>query len=320
MTTLGSMPAQTMNRNTQEGYVLVFTLSVLLFISVLVLGLASALRMDAQLTLHEKRRWQSEFVARGAIEYLMAQLSVTDTLDRIAAVTDPRQRNNEPGRWRVDGRPYTIRVGEHQATVVVEDAAIRPDMNLLTPDEWERLFLLGMEMPPDLAQTLARRVLTLRAELPSGFASLHDLTRVSGLSLAQVYGRRGQPQVALKDLISAGTGYKKLNVNLSPLILFRIIANFTDQQVGDLAQERKARAQESPPRLLTAEEVAGRTGASPSLFYAGVGALLSVQVMTQLGVDAQGAGGTAGGVQMALISKTGTGYGVTKRWTSPVAY
>lgn len=313
------MPVPGMKRRAQ-GYVLVFTLSVLLFISVLVLGLASALRMDAQLSLQEKRQWQAEFVCRGALEYLMAQLSVTDTLDRIAAVTDSRQRNADPARWRAEGGPYTVRVGEHQAVVIVEDAAIRPDMNLLTQDEWERLFALGLEMPPELAQTMARRVLGLRAELPAGFGAIHDLTRVPGLSLAQVYGVRGQKGYALKDLVAAGTGYKKLNVNQSPLILFRIIANFNERQLDELAQERKVRTQESPPRPLTAEEVAGKSGLNPALFYTGVGALLSVRVLPRLGVDAEGAGGVAAPTQMALLSKTGTGYGIAKRWTSPVAY
>ena len=113
--------------------------------------------------------------------------------------------------------------------VWLADAALRPDANLLLPDEWERLLRLVFNYEKPQAEAAARRITQARTQLSAqrglkGFGSMHELMVTAGLDRDTVYGTGGDSP-ALAQLLSLGTGQKRLEANLAPLPLVQAMAD-----------------------------------------------------------------------------------------------
>lgn len=291
---------------------LVFTLSVLFFLSVLVLGLATALRVDAQLIAKEKDLLQTEFVAQGAIDYLMAQWVVTGIKEGQAGRSGAGggQGDKDPSLWRPEGGPYRLTLGDVTVRIQVEDAGWRPDLNLLSETEWQRLFMT-LDIPRAQAKELAQRTMETRSFQAAlghvgGFASLQDLLLVPGLAADLVFGVSHDPQrLAVKDLVAVGTGLKRIEINHSPLPLFEVVLGARPdalKKLGELRQEKQ----------VTIEEAAALLGVDRSIIYAGSVGAWVVKVMP----DQR----PSGPMHWALIKQANAGYAVMRRGRSPVPY
>ena len=296
----------------QHGYVLVFTLSVLFFLSVLVLGLATALRVDAQLIAKEKSLLQTEFVALGAIDYLMAQWVVTGIKEGQAGGSGGAgaQRERDPSLWRPEGGAYKLTLDEVSVRIHIEDAGWRPDINLLSESEWQRLFMV-LDVPVGQARELAQRTLETRSFQAAlggvgGFSSLQDLLQVPGLAADLVFGVPQDPKrLAIKDLVTVGTGLKRIEINRSPLALFEVILGVRSDALKKLAELRQE-------RLLNIEEVAALLGVDRSIIYAGTVGAWIVKVMPE--------NQSSGPMHWALVKQANSGYAVMRRGRSPVSY
>lgn len=303
---------QSICRRHQQGYVLVFTLSVLFFLSVLVLGIAFALRLDAQLVSKEKNLLQSEFVALGAIDYLMAQWVVTAIKDGQSGkgAVGGRYTEQDPSSWRPSGGPYKLTLDEVTVRIQIEDAGWRPDLNLLSETEWQRLFMV-LGVPVGQAKELASRTMETRSFQAAlghvgGFSSLQDLLLVPGLSSELVFGgAQNSSHLAIKDLVAVGTGLKRIEVNQSPLPLFDVLLGVRPDVLKKLDELRR-------DKRVTVEEVMTLLGVDRSIIYAGTVGAWVVKVMP----DQQ----PGGAMHWALVKEANAGYSVSRRGRSPIAY
>lgn len=257
----------------QRGYVLIFVAGVLLFISVLVLGMASALRLDAQLTLREKEQLQSEYVLRGGLQYLLAQMGVTRHAEQMGGALDARVKE-ELGLWRIDGGPYSVALRGGTVLIRLDDAGLLPDANQLSDKEWERL-LVALGGSPGRAKMWVQRILQEKEAAAKrtgkgGFASIQEVLGIAEIPLEMRYGK-GEEAPGLKDLLSVGTELKQLEVNRSPLILFQALL----EAKGEDLQKFEAARRERRLTLAEAQKYLGGIGA---VVYEGQSRLLRAQI------------------------------------------
>lgn len=255
-----------------RGYVLIFVAGVLLFISVLVLGMAASLRLDAQLTLREKEQLQSEYVLRGGLQYLLAQLGVSRHAEQMGGALDARVKE-ELGLWRADGGPYTVALRGGTVLIRLDDAGLLPDANQLTDKEWGRL-LVALGASPGPARQLAQRILQEKEAAAKrtgkpGFSTMQEILTIAEIPMEMRYGK-GDEAPGLKDLLAVGTDLKQLEVNRSPLILFQALLEANAEQL----QKFEAARREQRISLSDAQRHLGNIG---SIVYEGQSRLLRAQ-------------------------------------------
>lgn len=221
-----------------KGYILLFTLGVLAVISVLILSMALSLRMDAQLVGREKLRLQDEYTLLGAVQYTVARLNVTLESQRQLG-GKPFDANTRGKLWFANEGPYAMEIFGTELVVSLEDAGIFPDANLLTVQEWQRLFTEMGEndalAASALAGVTARSKLSLAKNSSSGgFTSFRELLSNSGLPQHLTRGLVTSGSPGILDLLVIGTDLKQLEINRSSLALFKVLAGFNDNQVSNL--------------------------------------------------------------------------------------
>lgn len=248
-----------------RGYVLIFIMGVLLVVSVLVLGFATTQRLDTQLAVREKENLQAEFLLRGGLQYLLAQLETARVVDQMGGAVDAKAKE-ELRLWRLGGGPFTVRLKAGTLRLVLEDAGRLPDANQLTEVEWVRLFR-ALGVAEALATNWTRRVLDERNAAAArggqaGFASLDELLAIAELPAEIRFGeRRGrEARPGLRDLLVVGTQVKLLEVNHSPLLLFRVLLDAKTDDMERLANARRSGKQS----VADAARILGQTSA---LFY-----------------------------------------------------
>lgn len=252
-----------MKRDAQRarGYVLIFVAGILLFVSVIVLGAATSLRLDAQLTLREKEQTQTEYLLRGGLQYLLAQLETARVVDQMGGAVDAGSKE-EMGLWRFPGGPHVVRLKAGSVRIDVDDAGWLPDANQLTEKEWQRLFTL-LSASADNAARWTRRVLEERdlaaaRSGSAGFASIDEILAIADIPPAIRYGHDAAP--GLRDLLVVGSQLKRLEVNRTPPLLFRVLLDSKAEDVERLTNARR-------DRKLTVAEAGQLLGQTSSLLY-----------------------------------------------------
>lgn len=128
-----------MNRPTiprhMAGFVMIYALGVLIFITVIALSLAYVLRLDAKLVNHEKLTVKTELALRGALHYTLAELAKTRALKPL----QDGGQTIEERLWSPDAGPYQIQFDD--IDIVIEFARVNPDINLVTREVLARLLL-----------------------------------------------------------------------------------------------------------------------------------------------------------------------------------
>lgn len=248
-----------------RGYVLIFVAGILLLVTVIVLGAATSLRLDAQLTLREKEQTQNETLLRGGLQYLLAQLATTRAVDQMGGAVDASDKG-EMGLWRVPGGPYVVRLKAGSVRIDIDDAGWLPDANQLTDKEWQRLFVL-LSASADNAARWTRRVLDERGLVAarsgrSGFASIDELLAIADIPPAIRFGQGSNREAVpgLRDLLVVGSRLKQLEVNRTPPLLFRVLLEVKAEDVERLANARR-------DRKLTVAEAGQILGQTSSLLY-----------------------------------------------------
>jgi hypothetical protein len=251
-----------------EGYILLFTLGVLAVISVLVLSMALSLRLDAQLIGKDKERTQDEYVLRGAVQYALARLNATLEAQRQLAGR-PIDALGRRKLWFVEQGSYSFQFAGEELVVYFEDAGILTDANLLTEPEWRILLAELGEVGADAASAYARAIMESKLAIAkqsgfNGFASMQELLQNQSLPQHVVRAVNSKTGMGLKDLLVVGSELKQLDINQSPLVLFKVLAGFGDSQLSNLqlARARGVISQFESQRLMygsTAKQMTGKS-------------------------------------------------------------
>lgn len=226
----------------QRGYVLIFVIGVVFVLSVMVLGLSSVTRIDAGSVAAKKKLLQSEYLLKGAVQRVAWGLESGQLpMDLL-----PGPQAKEP--FELDNylrRPLTMQLEGQSLRVQIDDATTLIDPNRLTRDMWIRLgFVLGLDA--SASEHLGDEVERARAAhgaISSAplFRDFHDLSVVNGLSRALIFGTRGGAHPALLDLLVFGKVDDRLDLNYSPLSLYKVVHNTSEGQLRALAAWRTQR-------------------------------------------------------------------------------
>lgn len=254
-------------RSSQTGYVLIFVLGVVFVLSVMVLGLSSGSRIGAAEVLARQRSLQSEYQLSGALQRVLWGLEN----GQIAQDIRPQPSIKTAADWaQLMGQPFSVAIDGQLYRVLIEDAAALLDPNLLTRDMWERLGM-ALGLSPAAALQLAEHVEQAKAahRVVSSeplFRNLNDLTDLPGLSKSLVYGVAAPNQPALVDLLAFGNSALALDINNSPVALYRIVHNVNDAKARTLLTWRSQRrlTAEDERLLLGASDLAAPGASAPS--------------------------------------------------------
>jgi hypothetical protein len=224
----------------ERGYILLFTLGVLSVIAVLALSVATSVRLEARALGDEKIRLQQQYALTGAVHRGIAQLSANvskDTKDRGQSTTDNLGKPSV-----ISAIVFDLELNGFELHGASHDASLLPDGNLLSYDEWMRLaVVLGAN--DEGAQVFAKAVLQDKRAIElstgrSGFRSIKEIVGSNTLSLPLIRGALNDQGLDLTDLIVIGTQKKQLDINESSLVMFKILANFSNSQLERLSTLR----------------------------------------------------------------------------------
>ena len=219
------------------GYILLFTLGVLAVISVLVLGMAISTRLDTQLLAREKSRLQDEYALQAAANHLAGRLSVA-ALALKSANAKPLDDQERAKLWLPDAGSFELRFAERDITIELTDAGLLPDANLLSETEWQRLFAeLGADA--DAAARMAKSMIRVRQDLGQvsgspGLASLVEVVDSAHVPRSLSSARPSEERLGIEDLLLVGTQLKQLDINRSPLALFKALGGVSDEKISQL--------------------------------------------------------------------------------------
>ena len=236
-------PAEFTHRR-EKGYVLLFALGLLAVVGTLVLSVTVTLRLDAQLLAREKAIVQEEYLLRGAAQFTAAQLSITSA---VTALRPPLTKESLSTwtLWTPQGQTYNATIGSTNVMVELDDISGLPDANLLTLQEWERIFVLIGSSTPESAKLLAKKVLELREQLAltrktGGFSSLEELLQWREISKLETRRNNEKSQLRLQDVVVVGTMNKKVDLKLTPLPLLQVLGTVTNEHLRRLATLRQS--------------------------------------------------------------------------------
>ena len=237
-------PLNRMPRSGREhGYILLFALGLMALVATLVMSVTVTLRLDAQLLTREKTALQEEYILRGAARYAALQLGIT------SAVTALKPPLNEASLrqwtlWQPSGQTYEATLGAARVLIQLEDISGLPDANMLTLQQWERLFLLLGANSPEVAKGLATRVTELREQLvrargTAGFSSVRELLEWKEIPSSMIQGGTEKVPLGLRHLVVVGTRNKQVDLHATPLPLLQILGNVTNEHLQQLATLRR---------------------------------------------------------------------------------
>jgi hypothetical protein len=230
----------------QHGYVLLFVLGLLALVATVVLGVTVGLRLDAQLLGREKSALQEEYLLRGAARYTALQLGISAAVDALLRLDPNDDILRQWVLWRPSGASYDVTLDNASVSVELEDASGLPDANMLSQQEWERLFLFLGAPTPENARALATKLAALREQLgrvrgiSAGFSSLQELLQWQDIPAAMAYGGTEKTPLGLQHLVVVGTRTKQVNLDKTPLPIMQVLGNVTDEHLKKLATLRKS--------------------------------------------------------------------------------
>jgi len=294
----------------QHGYILIYALTILLFLVGTVTGAAYALRLNAQEAYQQREQLQAEFRLRGALHYALAQLSLA-ALAQTAAATTPATtpaattttgQLEKPGPsgpgWRLETSAHQLQIDGAEVTITIEDPGGIADANAMDERMWTDYFTaLGVAQPGEAprwaAALIAWKTRVGKANGRGGFASIEDLLMLDALPATVRYGgwaaaeRPSTGQEAgpgLPDLFLVGSGERVFDVNRAALPL---LAAATGASTEQLAAYRAARERGK----LTPDEAVRLLGerARPLLQERRTDAVARLVLTTTAGTSAAGA-------------------------------
>ena len=251
----------------------------------LTLSVATNVRLEAQSLADSKTKLQLEYALSGAVHHGLAQLGNSlskATKDSGQSPVDAANKPNGPSKLVFD-----LELNGFELHGVSQDASLLPDGNLLSKDEWIRLAkVLGADEAA--AGAFAEAVLQVKKETElvtgkQGFRSIKEIVGSNTLSLPLMRGALNSQGLSLTELIVIGTQKKQLDINESALVMFKILANFSNPQLMrlDTLRSRGAVSDAETTQLLSGSAVQVRREVSNFL-------RLKVENTGLIGIKSQG--------------------------------
>lgn len=237
---VGSSIANPLTIVRERGYILLFTLGVLSVIAVLALSIATSVRLEARALSDGKTKLQQEYALSGAVQRALVQLDI----NLLKGAKDGGQSTaGDRGKPIIlQALDFDLGLNGFELHGSSTDACLLPDGNILSYDEWARLaVILGAD--DDGAKVFAKTILQDKRALElsngkAGFRSIKEIIGSSTLSLPLIRGALNNQGLDLTDLIVIGTQKKQLDINDSSLVMFKILANFSNAQLVVLSALR----------------------------------------------------------------------------------
>lgn len=235
----------------QRGYILIYVLTILLFLVGTVTGAAYSLRLDAQEAYQQREQLRAEFRLRGALDYALAQFALAAPA-RAAPAASPAagQSEKQEQGWRLEVSEHQLQIDAVEVAVAIEDPGGIADANALDERMWADFFA-AVARPDEArrwsAALMAWKTRVGKANGRGGFAGIDELLALDFLPASVRYGewaaaeRMRSPQEAvpgLPDLFLVGGGERVFDVNRAALPL---VAAFTGASAEQLAAYGAAR-------------------------------------------------------------------------------
>lgn len=287
----------------QCGYVLIYALTVLLFLVGTVTGAAYALRLNAQEAYQQRERLRAEFRLRGALHYALAQFALAATARAAPAASPAAGQSEKPARpgpgWPLEPSTQKLQIDAVDVAVAIEDPGGIADANALDERMWTDYFAAlapGMAQPGEAqrwaAALIAWKTRVGKANGRGGFAAIDDLLVLDALPATVRYGgwaAADRPRTpagpGLPDLFLVGGGERVFDINRAALPLLAAATGAGSEQ---LTAYRAARER----RKLTLDEAVRLLGerARPLLQVSRTDAIARLVLTTAMDAGAAGAG------------------------------
>ncbi|HWP00144.1 MAG TPA: type II secretion system protein GspK [Methylococcus sp.] len=151
----------------ERGLALVLVLWVLVLMTIMAGSFSLTLRRESELASGVRGNARARALAEGGVHYAMLMLAERDSARR----------------WKSDGTPYTVELGQARLFIRIEDESGKLDLNAASEAALRELFLQVLG-DPELAQRLADAILDWR--------DADDLRRLHGAERVE-YQAAGRP-------------------------------------------------------------------------------------------------------------------------------
>ncbi|OGA11774.1 MAG: hypothetical protein A3H33_09260 [Betaproteobacteria bacterium RIFCSPLOWO2_02_FULL_65_20] len=230
----------------QRGYILIYALTILLFLVGTVTGAAYALRLNAQEAYQQRERLRAEFRLRGALQYALAQFALAAQAPSAAGTpSNAGQPDETEAAWRLEASAQQLQIDGTQIAIAIDDPGGIADANALDERMWTDYFAaLGVARPGE-AQRWAAAVIAWKARVGKtngrgGFAGIDDLLLLDALPATVRYGgwaAAERPDTAqdtapgFPDLFLVGAGERVFDVNRAALPLIAAATGASTEQL-----------------------------------------------------------------------------------------
>ncbi|MCL2829510.1 MAG: hypothetical protein FWD77_02080 [Betaproteobacteria bacterium] len=231
----------------EGGYILIYMSAILLFMTTTVWAMAVSLRLEAQTLVRQKDNLQVRYTLEGAMQFAQQQFEL-----HRAAKNYPELAERF---WLPVADEHLVNLRLGVVRVRVEEAGLLPDANMLSRDEWIKLFQAMGGADEGQAALWASAIEDAKKLTRDGkFATISELLTINAIPRAIRYGaedaaeggeggsggKSGNSAAGLKDLLSVGSGAKMLEANRSPLLLFGVlIPNADESKLRQLDEARQ---------------------------------------------------------------------------------
>ncbi len=254
-------------RAAQTGFILIYVIGILVFLELVGLGVAYALRLNAQQVVNDKEGVQNELILESAMQYAGAQ-AIKARLAESAVAAMPKEEQSRVVLWKMGMGPYLMNIQGRDVQIYLEDAGDLPDINALTKEDIQRIFLaLGARQ--DEAATFAdalvkARDLVGKSRGATGFATLEQMLELEFLPARFKFGGLSEESGAtqampgLIQLVTVGTGIRSVSLNTAPLPVIGAMCNADAAKLEKFATARaNALVEQKKLKLSDAAQIFG---------------------------------------------------------------
>lgn len=236
------------NKSSGRGFILIYVIGILVFLELVGLGVAYALRVNAQQVVNDKEGVQTELILESAMQFAAAQ-AIKARLAEPMIATMPKEEAAKVVLWKMGMGPYLANIHGRDVQIHLEDGGDLPDINALTKEDIQRIFrALGAreDESATLAEALVKaREIVGRVRGASGFATMDQVLELEFLPARYKFGGvpedggKAEAMPGLFQLVTVGTGMRSVSLNTAPL---PVIGALCSADVAKLEKFAAARA------------------------------------------------------------------------------
>lgn len=231
-----------------RGFILIYVIGILVFLELVGLGVAYALRVNAQQVVNDKEGVQNELILGSAMQFAAAQ-AIKARLTEPMLVGMPKEEAAKVVLWKMGMGPYLANIHGRDVEIYLDDAGDLPDINALTKEDIQRIFrALGAreDESASYAEALVKaRDIIGKARGTSGFSTIEQMLELEFLparykfgGVSEQGGTAEQPMLGLIQLVTVGTGLRSVSLNSAPLPVIGALCNVDAAKLEKFATAR----------------------------------------------------------------------------------